>query len=305
MHLWVDSTDCHRNETVGPDGAWSIDVSVPGDEEWEQMTLTLERGSSGGAEELDQDGDATQAQWHVPNPTFEADIVEDSIHGDQFGDGVVVTISDPTTGQQRSWSGAAINYDEDWFDLYLSDTDDPWDLAAGQTVTITGSNGTRTSVLADLRFTGYDLDANTVSGTTDRAGTIAVELESDQDDAPRVEVRLEAAGAWAVDFDDAGYDLRLLDAVRITQWDDVGAATSIGRTTMAPAHFLFSPVIQDVIGSDWPKGARRHLDDRTTVDHEVARLRGDDDLSASTAAIGTPVPSGSCPSRARAVSSST
>ena len=257
VSVGVYEANVGRDFTADAAGVWSVDVSAVGTEEWEQQTVELVRGSSGSAEEWGETGNRTHVDWRVPDPSFNAHAADDSIWGTEFGEPVTVTIH-PVTGEDRTWSGDAISYDGGEFNLSTWDPVDAWDLQPGQTVTVTGPNGTKTLVIADLAVSGYDAAANTVSGTTDRGDLVNVRIENGDDESPYAEAQPRDDGTWVVDFDESHppYDLARFDQAWITQIDEDGDATNVGPRTIAQTRFIFSPVIQDVVGSGWPDGSK-------------------------------------------------
>jgi ABC-type branched-subunit amino acid transport system substrate-binding protein len=57
-----------RHEVANGTGQWSEDVSMPGDEDFEQDTLHLQPGSSGTTTQFDEDGDSTRIRLAVVTP---------------------------------------------------------------------------------------------------------------------------------------------------------------------------------------------------------------------------------------------
>jgi hypothetical protein len=137
--------------------------------------------------------------------------------------------------------------------------------------------------VADLRITGFDLAANTVSGTTDVASNVLVE-------AWKTDVRgftqvTPSGGTWTVDLDDAEppYDLRVGDNAEAQQFDADGDATNVSAVLAGP-RFTFGLELQEVVGLDWPAG-----DDVTlTIDRSATAANPDYDQT-------TTVPSSSEP----------
>ncbi len=75
VFVWTDEEGVaapRRAVTADGAGAWTADFSVLGDtgNAEEDRIWDLAPGSQGMAARFDNDGDSTQADWNVPNPTF-------------------------------------------------------------------------------------------------------------------------------------------------------------------------------------------------------------------------------------------
>jgi hypothetical protein len=270
-----DSEAGRGDEPVGPLGSWSINLGVPGDDEWEWETYDIRPGSGGDVHQTDADGDSTVIEWRVPNPQFLASLGDNAIRGWDFGGPVTITIFDPATGKGDVWSGDEIGFDDDWFELWL-DASSPggWDLAPGQLVTVYGPEDTKLLTIADLAIGGWDFEANTIAGSTDQEYPVEVWVQSVQYGAWAQ--TWPDAGAWVVDIDDAQpwHQLRLLDEVWATQFDEDGDGTEV-RTWCADERFTVDLVTQQVFGFDWPEGSSVDLKiNNTTVATATAQTEG-------------------------------
>ncbi len=121
---------------------------------------------------------------------------------------------------------------------------------------MTGPNGTKALVIADLVLKGYDAAANTClrhvgsAGPGERHASTTATIESPH---CRGSAGCPTAGGSSTSTTaDPSYDLQRFDQASIRQIDEDGDATTIGPRTLAQTRFIFSPVIQDVVGSDWP-----------------------------------------------------
>jgi len=75
VNVWAcDDWGCiHRDEIADGQGYWEADFSIPGDEDWEQDLADIQPGSSGDANQGDDDGDNTRIGWNVPAPHLQID----------------------------------------------------------------------------------------------------------------------------------------------------------------------------------------------------------------------------------------
>ncbi len=244
-----DGNAFNRNVAIDDNGSWSEDLGNPGDEDWENQTAELVRGCGGNALDTDEDGDATVADWHIANPQLIADLTSNVVYGSDFGGDVSVTIEAPD-GAAHTWT-EGIEYWDDGFGLWLYTgpyADEPWTLGAGQTITASGPNGMASLVVADLVVEGWDYDANTVWGTTDQSGPVTAEaMHADKEyDSFQID---EPGTEWEIGL----VDIRIMDTGGVWQFDAEGDLTSL-HLTYGPTRFLFSPLYQQIVGSDWVDG---------------------------------------------------
>jgi hypothetical protein len=206
------------------------------------------------------------------SPQIAADVNLDQVSGSGFGGPVTVTVTDPGVTPHVAESYAPDRMETegaDGFRLYLdaSEQASPWDLRPGNVVEVSGPTARRTLVVADLRITGFDLDANTLTGTSDATNPVCLRATRGQDGADAVATVVR--GHWTADYDDAirPYDLRVLDTAVASQPDADGDLTIARLDVLGPARFAFGPELQQVIGYGWPDGATITLtvDRPTTV----------------------------------------
>jgi hypothetical protein len=259
VHFWVNDTDVDRQlDTVAgtPDRAWSVDVGVGGP----NLAVTDLHAGMGGTVEED-DGNGTAIEWNVPDPKIFAEINQDSIWGQDLGWPVTISVHDPISGVTGTWTAAEIEHEpgSTSFQLNLGprNTDHPWDLLPGQTVTVAGTS-TRSLVIANLAITGYDLAAETVSGSADPSNPIFIDItRKSLGDDPAVSLRVDGASTWTATVP---FDLQLLDEARAKQVEPGGDGdeTWFSRR-LAPPRFAFAAELQEVSGFDWPTGAKVKL----------------------------------------------
>jgi hypothetical protein len=189
-------------------------------------------------------GLAAPAGAQTGPPHIAVNPATDMVSGWDLGTGVVVSIGD------RQWSGERIEYEENGFALYLS-----WefDVQPGQTVVATGSLGTASLTVADIEVTGYDIAANTVSGTTDQAEPDNLFVSASHADAYGETQVWHLNGSWAADFADTGYQLRISDSYEVCQPDAQYDETCVSGVLAGP-RFTYGTEVQEVVGLDWPDG---------------------------------------------------
>jgi hypothetical protein len=131
-------------------------------------------------------------------------------------------------------------------------------------VTVEGNGLTDGMTIADVRVTGWDVAANTISGTVDPYGNdypvfLSVGHYGQQDPSTLAVVRTSGVAAWTGDMDDVDtnesppIDIRVNDSVEACQPDALDNESCI-TTVLAGPRFTFGVETQEVVGLDWPDG---------------------------------------------------
>jgi parallel beta-helix repeat protein len=155
VRVWIHDPVCciMRHVIADENGRWVADYSMPGDEDFENETFDLQWGNSGQASQPDEDEDATNKPWRVPDYTLHAVPTHPEVHGHDWSAGADVTLTidndtNPTNGVLYTRTKNAD--DDPWcgypcFDLY-----DVFDLQVGQYVTMTDGAVTKTVLVSVL-----------------------------------------------------------------------------------------------------------------------------------------------------------
>jgi ABC-type transport system substrate-binding protein len=208
VQVWADSPGewIVRWEIADAGGYWVANFSVPGDRPDEQITFNLRPGSSGQVQQADEQGNATQFSWRVPNPTFSVRMTENEVHGQEWtlGSQVTLTIDDPNTPQSPDYTRTETVTFSDWdpdqtFVLFRVWEDD-FTLQPGMLVTMTDGNITKTHTVA---FTITDVDINTeiVRGIGIPGTPVDVETYEWREGRRAIRhVIIAQDGTWLVDF---------------------------------------------------------------------------------------------------------
>ncbi|MBW3665324.1 MAG: cell wall-binding repeat-containing protein [Actinobacteria bacterium] len=249
-----------RHEVAdGVTGEWTAHFSVAGGEPGEETRFDIIPGSSGSADEPDDDGDATQLDWHVPDPRFNAHPGPDFVDGWDWtpnstvnvtveSDGVVVHEQlDVPTGAQGNWGIGLGEFGVD--------------LVPGMEVTVTDGGTIKTHVITALTVTAVDPDAETVSGTAAAGAEVQVGVHMPEGPGTFRRVVAEVDGTWTADFSvpggdetDAGDDLTV-DLVAgsegaASEFDDDGDSTLVGWRVPDP-RFFANAHADRISGQEW------------------------------------------------------
>lgn len=215
------------------DGTWTADFSAIYDIATDQqVSATI----------VDADGDETLTTWHAVRPYFAAGVTD--------GPPSQVTLWNFAPGTQVRvrvdyGNNGSVDFDStraigvmfgDTFDLGGSGL-----LHAGDLVTVTGGDWTKSGVLAPLSITAANPETDVVAGTGPPSGQVRVDLSPPPGSpgGPPVAgatVSVDSSGQWSHDFT-GGYDMVLNQQVIASVADgdgDVTQAVAWAATTIWP-----------------------------------------------------------------------
>jgi hypothetical protein len=233
-------------------GVWTADFATPVDDDGEGWgdTATLSPGTQINAEELDPDGDRTNAGYSIPNPAFSVNAEGNAVWGWEWAPGEVsITVNDgsPGTVPTDEWG----NFGTDALGV---------DIIPGDTVTVTDGTTTKTHTVTALAITSVDPDTSTVTGTTDSADGSLVEVHLNGPDGWRLRSVQVTGGTWTADFatpvDDDGEgwgDTATLSPgtqINAEELDPDGDRTNAGYSIPNP-HFNVDAQNNGVWGHEW------------------------------------------------------
>jgi protocatechuate 3,4-dioxygenase beta subunit len=254
-----DETGCaSRNIYVDENGDWLADFSVPQSGHGSAgIVFDLRPGESSGAFEFDQDYDATNLGWSIPNPTFNVRANNDQVeaYGWDLGDTLSLRIHRPATPEDQDYTASqTVTGTADWdpsqtyvlFKLY-----DLYDIQPGDLVSIGNGHITKTTAVTDLAFTGFDLDADTVTGTAVTGARVNV-WTCDGSHCVNRHAFAGEQGDWSVDFAHPGteeneqenFDLQRGTWVDSSVVDDDGDSTMFGQNVP-------NPYVEASLNSNW------------------------------------------------------
>jgi hypothetical protein len=166
-------------------GEWMADFSAIGFDVTEEM-----RGWSYSSI-YDDDGDVNEGSTPPP-PVIFAHPAYNFVEGTQWTPGAEATvmIDDPTNGEGVDYSMTRTVDGDTWVRFGLE-----FDLQAGHIITMTDGHNIRTMVVSNLRVTGFNLDAHTVSGVGD-PGSEAFIADNG------IALPIDDEGNWSATFDE-------------------------------------------------------------------------------------------------------
>ncbi len=265
-----DRAEPKRAVTANGSGAWTVDFSEPVDtgNPDEDRTWDLVPGSQGGAQQFDNDGDSTQADWNVPNPTFSVGPDGDAVWGREWApdDSVHVAIDDLDADALPDFEFDATT--DEWGEF--NSVDIGYDIKVGYNVTVTQGTVTKAHVVTAVAVTGVDPDADTVSGTAAPGSDVEVRVYSDEQDRaePKRAVTANGSGAWTVDFsepvdtgnpdEDRTWDLVPGSQGGAQQFDNDGDSTQADWNVPNPT-FSVGPDGDGVWGREWAPDHSVHV----------------------------------------------
>ncbi|MEK7324251.1 MAG: hypothetical protein AAB217_03210, partial [Chloroflexota bacterium] len=105
-HICDENGCAFRRVFADANDNWIADFSVPGEDGDEQETFDIRPGTGNEARQPDDDGDTTNVQWRVPNPTLAVRLFDAQVEGWEWplGADVTLAIDDPLTPQNPDYT---------------------------------------------------------------------------------------------------------------------------------------------------------------------------------------------------------
>ena len=216
-----------------------------------------------------------KADW--PFPVFMLNISNDSSWRGldawnwPLGSKVTLTVDDPNTLQNPDYTEVQTmgipNPGQTTIShaMYMQDYDleEHFEGHPGFTITLSDGTQTKTMIVPLLSITGYDLDADTVSGVTDRFVKIEISTCANEDCSEMVDhyITADNNGDWTADFSGI-YDLQPGDSVEPVFYDNdwdhmVLRDWSVPNPIFQVAPFVPGEMLSNLVGGDgWESGSR-------------------------------------------------
>ncbi len=235
-NTWVDAWACDNNQCQGngleTDGeSWLIDLS----DRWD-----IVKGTWGGARAVDNDGDGTQLDWYVPNPSFGVNPENDTVWGWQWpaDTDVTLTITGKGTFDHHTNENGDFGFDPLGVDIVMGDE-----------LNVSGGGVSKDHTVMELHDISYDEDAETVSGIATENEWVNV-WACDYDNCNGIDWKAGTLGAFSVDMTQIGIDIAPGTNGNVGRWDDDGDGTVIDWRVPNPA-FSVNPENNNVWGDEW------------------------------------------------------
>jgi hypothetical protein len=149
----------------------------------------------------DEDGDATQLAWYVPNPTFLVRPIEDHVHGFDWKVGTLITmtIDRPDTPANPDYQDTqvAVEPRPDMVDFEMGGI---FDIRAGDIVTMTDGGLLKQHVVTGLSVTSVDPNTDIVGGTAEPGSQVKVGWLCNEDGCTYRQVETGPTGEWVANF---------------------------------------------------------------------------------------------------------
>jgi hypothetical protein len=204
--------------------------------------------------QYDDDGDATDVDWSLPNFRVYPD--GNVVEGNGWPENTTATITfhDPGApeGTQDYTTSVPVGPTPWYLDKkYLyTNLGGLYDIHPGCVVSVSAGGFTKTLTVANLKVTNIDLVNDSVSGTTDPNTNLQFTLTNS---GAKIDTTSDNQGNWTADFSGM-YILKAGDGGRILQNDDDGDGTAVDWRVPNP-NIEASPTSNYVIAHDWPDGS--------------------------------------------------
>ena len=288
-----DSSGCvwRRWATVQPDGTWQVNFSIAGPGDDEQLILDILPGIIGEALEPDDDGDHTDYQWGVPNPTIGVRGNDNVVEGYDWplGATVHVGVDDPATVQNPDYSGSAIvgiadwNTDLTWFSLSTGS----YDLKVDDRVTATYEDIIKQYTVLNFAITEVDPNTDMVYGIGKSNQPMSVWACKEGPCVSRDEV-VGGDGHWSANFAVPGneaweqntMDIQFGTWVDSSMADEDGDRTESGLTVdwVAPPSIPLVFAISSPVDLSVPRATLENISVLNALNDSLFRLDQDANL---------------------------
>lgn len=230
-HACDDNHCADLNITAVETGGLSADMSLTG--------FDIAPGSWGFFEQSDEDGDGTQVKWQILNLTVNVDPSRDEVWGFQWPANTEVTI-EVSSQSFTAWT--------DGNGFFITDKLTV-DIQVGEIVTVTAGGYQKTHQVVEIAITGYDLENNMVSGTTEAFAPVEVSA-CDEFGCATLQTTANNFGNWIIDYSEL-IDLHKGMWLYAGRTDEDGDSSVSSMRIPDPA-FAVDPRKNTVWGWDWP-----------------------------------------------------
>jgi multiple sugar transport system substrate-binding protein len=276
VHVWVNGGP-DQWVPVDSGGHWTVDFSP----------YELKPGINGGAEQFDDSGNLTRADWRVQRPWIEANVNGKWVQAHEWPMGADLTMKINGSGDYSATAGLN-GKGGDPFDTFAQF--DNIDLQIGDIILITDGTNPKSYTVTDLQVTGFDLDADSVSGNATPGARVQVCVNQPNNCISRW-VNADGSGHWSVNYsttndpqdDSATYTLKPGDNGWASEQNEAGDQTWYDWHVLNP-HIEVDPAGHWMRGVDWPNGTSLHLTiTRTgTTPYEADAVTGPADWDPNT-----------------------
>lgn len=196
VEVCVNTDDgCEMRRAQATDGSWAADFNQADPDQGENAR-DLVAGSSGWAAIYDDDGDQTQADWHIQEPDITANVQDRWVQSHNWPDGTEVTLK--VDGEFVETVDAGPAY---WNPEEILASFENVSMLPGQMISVSNPDGSITQSLqvANLTITGIDSENAVITGTTDPNLWLEVCANTMEGCLIR-RTQADGSGIWAVDF---------------------------------------------------------------------------------------------------------
>ena len=257
VNVWIcDNNGCNkRHVSIDQSGNWFADFGNPGPENDEKGTVDVKTGTSIDSGQYDEDGDSTMYGVGIPNPRIETSARDNWATAREwpFGTEVTLTVDDPSNGTGIDFTRYAsmqqnIDNPYDPYDIGAFFDMSGIDVQPGFLLSMSADGSTKDLVVSEQSFTGFDFEADTVTGRAEPDVDVSV-WACDNNNCYHRHTHTEVTGDWMVDFGKTGPggdEQEIVDIVPGIWIDSVvndvdGDGTYYGENAPEPGYPVCSP----------------------------------------------------------------
>ncbi len=206
VDVWIcGRSGCSESRLLSADvnGDWSTDF-----DDLSGPTFDILTGASATAAQSDGDGDTTQFNWRVPNPTLDVWFQDGNIsaYGWPLSTVLTLEIEDSTTPLSPDFSTTTGVIEAPWDpEQTLGEffVDDSFEILPGMTLTVSGATLTKQLVISNLTITSIDTENNIITGGAGIDQMMWMYYNSTTGTCCR-DFQANSSGVWTVDYSELG-----------------------------------------------------------------------------------------------------
>jgi hypothetical protein len=223
-----ETSSCYGvNVDADIDGNWSVDFSTI------FHPVDIVNSTYGYVSLFDTDGDETEVEWSLVNPTISAYLNWNRVHAYDwpYNDTITLTIDDPDNGTGVDYTDSLNTGSNTYVYFKLSN----FQLKTGQLITLDDGVYTKTFTIPAFSLDSMNIDTDVISGTA-TAGSDVQGYAYTNGNEGNTSATADVSGNWSMDFSTLTnpIDITYNTFVEIWQYDENGNMVQTSNTVPRP-----------------------------------------------------------------------